>query len=170
MATITRDTPGMRRARYIRNRTEEVVDDLAAPLGDPHRDQEFQKTIQWAVWEGAALGNHWRGLIAYLSGLIAEGSVEDFRSLAPVLRPAAHKTIEVYGRVLEIAKEIHTAGQPVKGLADLELVSHESRNILAWINSWPSSTPEYRAARRDEIDRGEVSSIEEFVHEVQGAS
>ena len=109
MPILTQDTIGLRQARSIRNRTEEISDELVelrAVAGKPNKAINF---VQAGIWGCVSLANQWKSLTAIISVGMEQDQIDDYRGLAEILRPAAKEFV----RFCEV---VHAAATKMKSL------------------------------------------------------
>ena len=172
MPILTQDTIGLRQARSIRNRTEEISDELVelrAVAGKPNKAINF---VQAGIWGCVSLANQWKSLTAIISVGMEQDQIDDYRGLAEILRPAAKEFVRFCEVVHAAATEIiHTyTGTRFEGLADLDLAHKDAVASRNWLDCWPSSTPEIRDAARKEIQEGKSRAWREVAAASQEAN
>jgi len=170
MPTLTQDSIVLRQARSIRNRTEEVSDELAELRAVDDQKHKFKNLVQANIWSCVSLANQWKSLAANIRAAMEHDLIDDYHALAGILRPAANTLIGFCIEVRDTAAEITgiCSDAEFEGLADLGLAYKEAVSHHNWLDCWPSSTPESREAARKEIGEGKSRPWRDVLDATQG--
>jgi hypothetical protein len=166
MSTVMYDAIGMRKARSVRNRADEISEELACEQVRAQREREILADVQSLVWDCAALGFMWRSAVKHIGKALSDREISDYQGIAEVLRSALKQTLSNYQRVAELVRRRQEAGQAIEDLADFELARHEAANIGDWVECWQPSDADLRSRIREEIRRGESRPAGEFLREL----
>lgn len=123
--------------------------------------------IQSSVYDCNSIGVLWRYLIRTLA--FSEYSNDQLREIRTKLTRAFYATKTVCQEVLTEAECIQKEQgkeDEFQSLSDLKIFVHELSNIEKWLNCWPSSGHEHRAAIREEIRRGDFVSRNDLRGEI----
>jgi quinol monooxygenase YgiN len=170
MPTLTQDPIGLRQARSIRNRTEEISDELAELRAVEDGNHNYINLVQANIWNCISLANQWKSLAANIRAAMEHGLIDDYHALAEILRPAANSFVGLCIEVRDSACQISddSSDPKLEGLAELGLAYKEAVSYQNWLNCWPSSTPESREAARKEIREGKSRPWREVADTTQG--
>lgn len=168
MPALTQDVIGIRQARSIRNRTEEISDELTEVQTELHGLPNELTMIQSSIWASVSLAHQWKSLIAIIGAGMESDSIYNYRELASILRPAAENFVKLCESVDNSTANV-APDVKLEGLADFELAHKDAVRYQKWLECWPSSTPESRKETRREIREGKSLPWREIVDSTQGA-
>lgn len=150
--------PLTRKAEFVKCRTDDIAEDLNALVAT--RAQHVRE-VQAVIYDCAGLAAQWRAIVERFGTAAESGVCIDYREIGEILRPASRRTLEIYERVLEMATSLDQAGYQLQK-ADLELAVWEAKNVVNWIDSWPSHDLQPRALARQAAEAGDFCCDADF--------
>jgi hypothetical protein len=148
--SCTLTTPNVNRTKSRIKEHNEALRDELSELCD---QQAEAKSL---VYSAVSLWNDWRSFIARVNALAMEFDFRGYRG--EVLRLATDST-GLLKSVLKLARDRDISD---KELSELILASHESGNLVRWVETWPGDegSGQRRAAAREAVAAGNTQSLE----------
>ena len=148
-----------RRAKAVRERADEIFEDLAELERHSPQPSELVRELQALIFDCCALAREWRSLVERISNAAESGHAVDYRSLGEDAAPGADRTLRLYEATAELAKPYIQNGTQFQDWADLVMAIREAQNVIEWVASWPTNDSAQRQASRQAIQQDEIADL-----------